>query len=97
MSFPPVVPSGVPLEAVPDESVDVAAQVIDELERVRVRRALATLPLNERLALCWRFGIVGEPAGHREVARRLNVSLGTAVNLERRGLELMRQRWPTAA
>lgn len=85
-----VLRAGERLEDAPDVSVDVEACVLASLEAARLRRELRRLPELERLVIAWRFGLGCPRLGHREIARRLGVAVGTAWNIEQRGLERLR-------
>ncbi len=83
------------VEDIPDQAVDVELAAVTSIEAARVRRELCRLPELERIVICWRYGIGCMPVGHREIARRLNVSLGTAWNIEQRALERLRDAYRT--
>jgi DNA-directed RNA polymerase specialized sigma subunit len=78
------------LEAVPDKRGDAHQQLVTSLESGLLRRRVRALPMLERLVICWRYGLLGERLVVREIAERLGVSVGTAYNLEQRGLARLR-------
>ena len=81
------------LEQVPDPNVRVDETAVRNIEAQRVRALLAQLPSPERAVLSWRFGLGCQEMSHRAVAERLGVSVGTAWNIEQRGLALLRSYW----
>jgi len=68
---------------------DPAAEAVDSLRRLEVRRALATLPEQERLVLELRFGLDGPPQPLEAIGKRLGVSRERVRQLEGEGMELL--------
>jgi RNA polymerase sigma-70 factor (ECF subfamily) len=70
-----------------DESIDIEHQVGASLEAEQVRRALGALPLDQRRAieLAYFNGL-----SHSEIARKLDVPIGTVKGRLRIGLQKMR-------
>jgi RNA polymerase primary sigma factor len=66
---------------------DPAAEAVDSLRRLEVRRALATLPEQERLVLELRFGLDDAPQALETIGKRLGVSRERVRQLEAAGLE----------
>ena len=63
-------------------AVDPAAEAFDSLRRLEVRRALSTLPEQERLVLELRFGLDGAPLALEAIGKRLGVSRERVRQLE---------------
>ena len=63
-------------------AVDPAAEAVDSLRRLEVRRALSTLPEQERLVLELRFGLDGAPLALEAIGKRLGVSRERVRQLE---------------
>ena len=61
---------------------DPAAEAVDSLRRLEVRRALSTLPEQERLVLELRFGLDGAPLALEAIGKRLGVSRERVRQLE---------------
>ena len=71
----------------PSDAVDVWEEVSAEAERVRVRRALSTLPGDERRM----FGLAFyEGFSQSEISARLEMPLGTVKSKMRRGMQRLR-------
>ncbi len=68
---------------------DPGEEAMDSLRRHEVRRALATLPEQERRVLELRFGIEGSPQALETIGKELGVSREHVRRLEREGLELL--------
>ena len=68
---------------------DPGEQAMDSVRRLEVRRALATLPEQERRVLELRFGIEGAPQTLEAIGKELGVSREHVRQLEREGLELL--------
>jgi RNA polymerase primary sigma factor len=68
-------------------AADPAAEAVDSLRRLEVRRAVATLPEQERLVLELRFGLDGPPQALETIGKRLGVSRERVRQLEAAGLE----------
>ena len=68
---------------------DPGEEAMDSLRRYEVRRALATLPEQERRVLELRFGIEGSPQALEMIGKELGVSREHVRRLEREGLELL--------
>ena len=68
---------------------DPGEEAMDSLRRHEVRRALATLPEQERRVLELRFGIEGSPQALEMIGKELGVSREHVRRLEREGLELL--------
>ena len=68
---------------------DPGEEAMDSLRRLEVRRALATLPEQERRVLELRFGIEGSPQALETIGKELGVSREHVRRLEREGLELL--------
>lgn len=78
---------GQPLDEVPDPRPGTQEQAIINLESARLRRELRTLPALEGKVIRLRYR---DELSVRQVARRLNVSVGTAWGIEQRALEMLR-------
>ena len=63
-------------------AVDPAAEAVDSLRRLEVRRALSILPEQERLVLELRFGLDGAPLALEAIGKRLGVSRERVRQLE---------------
>ena len=87
-----LVATGQRLEEIPDPAPDTEQQAVVNLESARLQRELRALPALEEKVLRWRFGLngTGEELSVRQVARRLNVSTGTAWSIEQRALAMLR-------
>ena len=68
---------------------DPGEQAMDSVRRLEVRRALATLPEQERRVLELRFGIEGAPQTLEAIGKELGLSREHVRQLEREGLELL--------
>ena len=68
---------------------DPGEEAVDSLRRLEVRRALATLPEQERRVLELRFGVGGSPQALETIGKELGVSREHVRQLEREGLELL--------
>jgi RNA polymerase primary sigma factor len=68
---------------------DPGEEAVDSLRRLEVRRALATLPEQERRVLELRFGVEGSPQALETIGKELGVSREHVRQLEREGLELL--------
>ncbi len=68
---------------------DPGEEAVDSVRRLEVRRALATLPEQERRVLELRFGIEGAPQALETIGKELGVSREHVRQLEREGLELL--------
>lgn len=85
-----------PLEQLPDPQADVHEAAVHNLEAARLRRELRRLPDLERRVLEWHWGLDGPPLSHRQIARRLSISVGSAWNIEQRALSQLRDRYDIA-
>jgi DNA-directed RNA polymerase sigma subunit (sigma70/sigma32) len=83
------------LGEVADENADVHEQVVSRIEAARLRRLVAGLPPLHARVLRWRFGVSegGEELSVRQVARKLNMSVGAAWKLEQQALEMLREEY----
>jgi DNA-directed RNA polymerase sigma subunit (sigma70/sigma32) len=79
------------LDEVADPDPETQEQAIVNRERARRRRELLARPPLERRVLSWRYGLAdGGELSVRQVARRLNTSVGSAWNIEQRALQMLR-------
>jgi RNA polymerase primary sigma factor len=74
-----------------------AEEAVDALRRLEVRRALATLPEQERRVLELRFGLDGPPQALESIGKELGVSRERVRQLETDGLEQLSQALGEAA
>jgi RNA polymerase primary sigma factor len=72
-------------------AADPADEAVESLRRLEVRRAVATLPEQERLVLELRFGLDGAPQALETIGKRLGVSRERVRQLEAAGLEQLSQ------
>jgi RNA polymerase primary sigma factor len=81
-------------DMLPRPGGDAGEEVIVNLEREAVQRAVRALPDREREVIKRRFGINGDarPESHAKIGRRLGVSASEVRALERRGLAYLSQR-----
>ena len=81
------------LEDVVDLSVDVHDEAVALIEAARLRRRLSQLPAIEGAVVRWRYGIDAEQLSVRQVAARLGVSGSTALAIERRAIDALRDHY----
>jgi RNA polymerase primary sigma factor len=75
------------IDLLPDEhALDPAEEALESVERLALRRALETLPADQRRLLELRFGINGEPHSLESIGRELHVSPGRVRQLEDQAL-----------
>jgi RNA polymerase sigma factor (sigma-70 family) len=70
---------------------DAYERVLDEVEAGELLPLLSALSERERVVLRARYGLDGEPASRRQVARRLGVSESRVRDIERRALAKLRR------